>query len=81
MPMTASCYGAIPIVTLNGGLSDNFNEDNAIVVDDNGLSDAISRAAALYADKDALMTKRKVCMDQDFSWTTRKAEYIELYEE
>ena len=80
MPMTASCYGAIPIVTLNGGLADNFNEDNAIIVDENGLFDAIHRAAAMYADKDALMAKRKVCMEQDFSWTTRKAEYIELYE-
>lgn len=81
MPMTASCYGAIPIVTLNGGLSDNFNENNAIIVDYNGLSDAIYRASSLYDDKDSLMAKRKVCMEQDFSWTTRKAEYIKLYEE
>jgi glycogen synthase len=40
MPMTASQYGAIPIVTLNGGLADNFNDNNAIVVYDD-LNDAI----------------------------------------
>jgi len=80
MPMTASCYGAIPIVTLNGGLADNFNEENAIIVD-NGLTEAIHKAASLYMDSDALIQKRKICMEQDFSWNTRKAEYIELYEE
>lgn len=80
MPMTASRYGAIPIVTLNGGLADNFNDDNAIVIDENGLSEAIKKAAELYSDKDLIESKRKVCMRQDFSWTTRKAGYIELYE-
>lgn len=80
MPLTASRYGAIPIITLNGGLADSFNDDNAIVVDDNGLEDAITRAAEIYADKDALKAKRKICMEQDFSWTTRKEDYIKLYE-
>ena len=80
MPMTASRYGAVPIVTLNGGLADNFNNDNAIVIDENGLSEAIKKAAEIYADKDLMAAKRKVCMEQDFSWTTRKAGYIELYE-
>lgn len=80
MPMTASRYGAIPIVTLNGGLADNFNDDNAIVIDDNGLSEAIKKAANIYTDKDLMTSKRKVCMEQDFSWATRKAGYIELYE-
>jgi glycosyltransferase involved in cell wall biosynthesis len=80
MPMTASRYGAIPIVTLNGGLADNFNDNNAIVIDENGLSEAIKKAAAIYADNELMTSKRKVCMEQDFSWTTRKAGYIELYE-
>lgn len=79
MPLTVSRYGAIPIVTLNGGLVDNFNEENAIIVYDD-LSDAIHRSAELYSDKKALVSKRKVCMEQDFSWTTRKSGYIELYE-
>jgi glycogen synthase len=40
MPMTASRYGAIPITTLNGGLADNFNDENAIIVYDD-LNEAI----------------------------------------
>ena len=80
MPMTASRYGAIPIVTMNGGLADNFNDDNAIIIDDNGLPEAIKKAVEIYLDNDLMTAKRKICMDQDFSWTTRKVGYIELYE-
>ena len=80
MPMTACHYGAVPIVTLNGGLADNFNDDNAIVVRDNDVVDAVKRAAELYSDKNAMITKQRLCMRQDFSWKTRKLPYIELYE-
>ena len=80
MPMTASRYGAIPIVTWNGGLADNFNNDNAIVIDDNGLTEAIKKAAEIYSDDNLMTSRRKVCMEQDFSWATRKAGYIEIYE-
>lgn len=82
MPMTACRYGTIPIVTQNGGLADNFNDDNAIIVDDDdgGVECAVWKAVGLYADKDAFMNKRKICMEQDFSWKTRKTGYIELYE-
>lgn len=80
MPMTASRYGAIPIVTLNGGLADNFNNNNAIIIDDKGIDDAIIRASQLYVDNTLLMNKRKICMEQDFSWTSRKIGYINLYE-
>jgi starch synthase len=80
MPMTASRYGAIPIVTMNGGLVDNFSQDNAVIVDDNGLEDAIKRASELYFDKKALKEKRISCMTSDFSWTTRKQGYISIYE-
>lgn len=80
MPMTASKYGAIPIVTQTGGLVDNFNDDNAIIIGDNGLKQAIIHASKLYSDKNALSQKRKTCMEQDYSWTTRKVDYITLYE-
>ena len=80
MPMTASCYGAIPIVTLNGGLADNFNRNNAIIVNDDNLQDAICEASKLYSNKTEFLNKRRVCMEQDFSWETRKQKYIELYE-
>ena len=80
MPMTASRYGAIPIVTMNGGLVDNFSQDNAVIIDNNGLENAIKRASELYIDKKALKEKRISCMTSDFSWTTRKQGYISIYE-
>lgn len=81
MPMTACRYAAVPVVTLNGGLSDNFDDEIAVIIDDNGLEDAISRAAALYKNKAAFAAKRQACMRRDFSWTTRREAYIKLYEE
>ena len=80
MPMTASRYGTIPITTLAGGLADNFNSENSIIIDESGLEGAIGRASELYRNKSALHAKRKVCMEKDFSWETRKKSYIELYE-
>lgn len=80
MPLTAMSYGTIPIVTLNGGLLDNFNDNNAIIVNDNGLADAISRAAKLYNNKTDFKNKQIYCMQQDISWDTRKENYIALYE-
>ena len=80
MPMTASIFGAIPISSQAGGLKNNLNEDNAIVIDTN-LSDAIDEAFNLYHDSGALFNKRQICMDQThFYWETRKNNYIKLYE-
>ena len=79
MPMTACRYGAVPIVTLNGGLADNMDNEIAVIVGEDGLGGAVSRAAALYADKDALAAKRAACMARDFSWQTRKTGYLEVY--
>lgn len=39
---------------------------------------AVSETAALYANPDALVAKRAACMQKDFSWATRKAEYLEV---
>ena len=78
MPMTACRYGCIPITTLNGGLADNMDEEIAVLVRDS-VAGAVSEAAALYANPDALVTKRAACMQKDFSWATRKAEYLEVY--
>lgn len=79
MPMTASRYGAVPVVTLNGGLRDNMDEEIAVIVGADGMSGAISRAAELYRDKTALAEKRRACMARDFSWATRKKSYLEVY--
>ena len=80
LPMQASRYGTIPIVSQVGALVDNFSEDDAILIADGGLTSAIEQAFSLYADADALQAKRKACMEQDFSWKSRNAEYISLYE-
>lgn len=79
MPMQASRYGAIPIVTQVGGLKDNFNSTNAIVVGDS-VNTAIEQAASLYQNRIRLMAKRMKAMSTDFSWATRAKEYIEIYE-
>lgn len=79
MPMTACRYGAVPVVTLAGGLADNMDDEIAVIVGEDGMAGAVAEAAALYADKDALAAKRAACMNRDFSWATRKAGYLEVY--
>lgn len=80
MPMTASCYGTIPIVTLNGGLKDNFNKENAIVVKENNLYNSIKEAIELYNNKEMFEKKIKTVMNINFSWEDRKIDFIKLYE-
>ncbi|MCD8097005.1 MAG: glycosyltransferase [Lachnospiraceae bacterium] len=80
MPMHAARFGCIPIVTLSGGLKDNFDSEIAVVVGDGGMETAITEAAELYADQDALTAKRAACMNRDFSWASGKAGYLEVYD-
>lgn len=80
MPMTACSYGVIPIVTLNGGLADNMDDDIAIIIGEDGLDGAIKQSAELFTNKEALIAKRTACMKRDFSWDTRKQEYVKVYE-
>ncbi len=77
--MKAARFGTIPITTLAGGLGDNMDEEIAVVIRD-GLPEAIGRAFELYRDKDALAAKRTAGMGRDFSWRTRRAGYLEVYE-
>ena len=80
MPMSACIYGTIPIVSQVGGLKDNFNEDNSILIKES-LEQAILESTKLYEDKDLLFRKRQYCMRQkQFFWDKRKQEYIKLYE-
>ena len=81
MPLVASNYGTIPIITLNGGLGDNFNSNNAIVIKDYAVRAALQEAMRIYNDKNILFEKRKLSMSQDFSWDARKRELISIYEE
>ena len=77
--MTACRYGCIPITTLNGGLQDNMDDEIAVIVGEDGVVGAVTKAADLYTQPDALIAKRAACMKKDFSWATRKAEYLEVY--
>jgi glycogen synthase len=61
MPMTASRYGTIPIVTQNGGLKDNFNSSNAIIIK-NDIIESINSAIELYNNKEELTKKRQIVM-------------------
>ena len=79
IPMQASRYGVVPIVSPVGGLMDNFTEDNAILID-TSLDEALDRAFAIYQDKELLAQYRKAAMEQDFSWENRKQEYTNLYD-
>ena len=80
MPMTMSLYGTIPIVTQNGGLADNFNEENAIIVKNNDVFSSLKEAIKIYNNPIKLEEKRRICMTQGFSWSKRKQEFINLYE-
>lgn len=80
MPMTACRYGAIPVTTLNDGLRDNMDSEIAVIVGADGMAGAVTRAAEIYADKAALTAKRAACMRRDFSWATRRAGYLEVYD-
>ena len=79
MPLIACQYGTIPIVTLNGGFADNMNEENAIIINDT-MDSAIAEAVSLFNNQAAFVQKRESCMSYDFSWSTRKHDFIKLYE-
>ena len=79
VPMQASRYGTIPIVSQVGGLADNFTADNAILIEAD-LGEALDRAFTIYQNKELLAQYRKAAMEQDFSWENRKQEYTNLYD-
>ncbi len=79
MPMVACMYGAIPIVTHVGGLRDNFDHNNALIVKES-LKDSIDEAVALYKNPIKLTKKRLATMSVQFDWRHRIKEYIDIYE-
>jgi starch synthase len=83
-------YGTIPIVRRTGGLADSvqhfdpesgtgtgivFNDYDAI-----GARWALDTALSLYARKSLWRRLVQNAMAQDFSWQSRVAEYLQLYE-
>lgn len=81
MPLIASNYGTIPILSLvNGTVIDNFSDENAIIIE-TSLRDTISKTIELYNDPTTLIEKRKTCMNSVPSWDEIRKNYITLYEE
>ena len=92
--MYSQRYGTPPVVCQTGGLKDSVvDADAAAIADGTGtgfvfrrantreLVEATQRAMALYRDdRDAWLRLQKTGMAQDYSWNSRAAEYIAVYE-
>lgn len=88
--MQAMRYGTPPVVRATGGLKDTvlpYDKDHpegyGFVFEDytaEALRDAISRALAVYKDRETYESLQKRCMDQDFSWNMPTESYLRLYE-
>ena len=85
-------YGAIPIVAGVGGLEDTVRDTNEAgqgqatgfkfrPVTATGLSGALSRARAVFADKVAWRSLQANGMSSDVSWPHRARQYAESYRE
>ena len=85
-------YGCVPVVARTGGLADTVIDANEAAVaagvatgiqfaavTPDGLSQALRRTMALYAQPDPWSTMQKQGMRADFSWTQSGARYAELY--
>jgi len=86
-------YGTVPVVRATGGLADTvvdatpesiaagtatgfaFGEYTSLA-----LSEAITRARDLFADKSAWHQLMKTGMSQDWSWGRSAEEYVDLYQ-
>lgn len=74
--MKAARMGCVPIVTDVGGLGENFNSSNAVMIT-GSLIDAIKRAATMPQEEyDAL---RAAGMAGDWTWETRAQKWAQVY--
>lgn len=76
MPMKAARMGAVPIVRPVGGLGENFNETNAVLITDT-VRGAVQRALQLREDQYARL--RTNGMEGAWTWSDRVLPYVELY--
>lgn len=87
-------YGCVPVVARTGGLADTVVDANLAAVKSGaatgiqfatvsqaGLSQAISRAIALYHQGDVWKKIQKAGMLSDFTWTQSGATYAQTYRE
>ena len=88
--MAAMRYGSIPVVTRVGGLADSVVDANAAAVRAGaatgvttdpsplGLQRALTRTAALWADRPAWASMQRAGMAADVGWSAAAAQYAEL---
>lgn len=87
-------YGTIPVVRSTGGLADTVVDTTPQTLADSSatgftfaeytslaLSDALSRACQVYADRSQWAQLIKTGMQQDWSWSRSAGKYVELYEQ
>jgi starch synthase len=85
-------YGCVPVVSRTGGLADTVIDANVAAlaagtatgiqfsgVDYASLAAAISRAVALFREREAWQGLQRNGMAADFSWTSSGKAYAELY--
>ncbi|SIQ48161.1 MULTISPECIES: glycogen synthase GlgA [Acidiphilium] len=90
--LAAQHYGAIPVVSLVGGLVDTVIDANPAAlgagvatgiqfgpVTTNGLADGLRRTAALFADQPRWQQMQTNAMTLDVSWTHPAKHYATLY--
>ncbi len=76
--MKACRFAAIPVTTLVGGLSDNMDEDFALIIR-NGVEPTALQAIRMHGTAEETR-RRALCMQQNFGWSRRRQKYVELYE-
>ncbi|MDH4225272.1 MAG: glycogen synthase [Deltaproteobacteria bacterium] len=87
--MYSLAYGTVPVVRHTGGLADTVVDVTLHPAKGNGFSfvepapdafwDAITRALALFEDRDKWSALMRRGMRQDHSWTKSAEKYIKLY--
>ncbi len=83
--MIAMRYGTIPVVRRTGGLCDTvFENENGFTFDHSGgreLYEAIRRSSEVFKDRARIEQLRKKGMAGDYTWASRAAEYVAMYQQ
>lgn len=75
-PMKAARMGAVPIVRPVGGMGENFDQDNAVLITGT-LAQAVAEAIALSPEEYA--RRRNNALQGPWSWETRVQPWVELF--
>lgn len=75
-PMKAARMGAVPIVRPVGGMGENFNQDNAVLITGT-IAQAVAEAIALSPEE--YTRRRNNALQGPWSWEARVQPWVELY--